>query len=367
VTGAVEQQINEPGLGYSYSADKVVEKNGEKFTGAEDAKKKLTDLAYSMCTYTWAEQEAVGSLFFMVGGINSVNPFDARVMKNEPGIYRNIFTESKPLLHAPTYVEKAVFNSNHQPFDFDGYDDIYIDFNGSMAFFDSRWMELLDSKLRAAFVMGGVYADGTPPLTMSSIPNVLNRFTCSTMNQLYEPSKTALFFEYLASHNIPCFLVANNTVASMGKKNSPVSFLEKNSLAREGTDFLVAAARAYYAENDEKDKAEFKPFDMYTAVAVGQFLDRAMPHLKHMTLYYDDKYGISLVAAAGLSAAQAVANHIQGLEAKMAALNGNPVLTPGFVAEIEFFKGLNLDALKLVEVYNLEFEGKTGDKALRVI
>ena len=79
--------------------------------------------------------------------------------------------------------------------------------------------------------MGGVYADAAP-LTMPSLPGVLNRFSrcnlfniahsspltltfplSATMNQLYHPARTAAFFNMLAkSSNIPVFTVTNNVV-----------------------------------------------------------------------------------------------------------------------------------------------------------
>ena len=61
------------------------------------------------------------------------------------------------------------------------YSEIYLDFNGSMAFLNGYWTELLGEvagagKIRGVFVMGGVRSD-TKPMTMPSIPNVLNRFS----------------------------------------------------------------------------------------------------------------------------------------------------------------------------------------------
>ena len=91
--------------------------------------------------------------------------------------------------------------------------------------------------------MGGVYADSTP-MTMPSIPNVLNRFSrwpafsslhhskiclmqhctkcmlfvhgSATMNQLYHPARTAAFFQFLGENSkIPVFAVTNNVVQDL--------------------------------------------------------------------------------------------------------------------------------------------------------
>ena len=62
-----------------------------------------------------------------------------------------------------------------------------MDFSGSASFFTKPTEVALaarSDRIRAAFIMGGVFSDA-PPLTMSSIPGVLNRFSCATMNQLY--------------------------------------------------------------------------------------------------------------------------------------------------------------------------------------
>ncbi len=61
------------------------------------------------------------------------------------------------------------------------YSNIYLDFNGSMAFLNKDWIERLGAataanRVKGVFVMGGVRSD-SKPMTMPSIPNVLNRFS----------------------------------------------------------------------------------------------------------------------------------------------------------------------------------------------
>ena len=106
--------------------------------------------------------------------------------------------------------------------------------------------------------MGGVLADATP-MTMPSLPNILNRFSrllnvessslsitvfdrvwnSATMNQLYHPRRTASFFAVLEKNSkIPVFTITNNVVhdlttfADQEKKQKTLegveSFLKSN-------------------------------------------------------------------------------------------------------------------------------------------
>ena len=66
------------------------------------------------------------------------------------------------------------------------YTDIYLDFNGSMAFLNENWTDRLGvaaaaGKMKGVFVMGGVRSD-SKPMTMPSIPDVLNRFSRCTIH-----------------------------------------------------------------------------------------------------------------------------------------------------------------------------------------
>ncbi len=171
-------------------------------------KSAMTDLAFCMARDVWLDLPAVGrgSCFFCIGGVNAINPFSATAVKNEIVVFADTIKEGLPTEPIPAD-EGAVYSMDgvRQPeLDLTAYDEIYIDFNGSMAFFGEEWQRRLCDpaiarkvqpaskedhhisaiacllsrllQIRGVFVMGGVYADATP-MTMPSIPNVLNRFS----------------------------------------------------------------------------------------------------------------------------------------------------------------------------------------------
>jgi len=94
---------------------------------------------------------------------------------------------------------------------------MYMDFNGSAAFFNDHFQNLLEphkSKLQALLVMGGVLSDEVPQ-TMVAGPR-LNRFSASTMNQFYHPEGTKKLLDFFKSLNI--YILSNNAVSVMKSK-----------------------------------------------------------------------------------------------------------------------------------------------------
>jgi len=256
----------------------------------------MTDLAFIMANRVWNEVETEegvtkGRLFFAIGGVNDVNPFSGKAVKNEVYVYTSGENKSndKPLLTAedirvhghiePT--EGNVYSSDGSKVDLDlaAYGAVYMDFNGSMALFSSAWERNLDKlatekKLKGVFVMGGVLAEAAP-LTMPSIPGVLNRFSSATMNQLYHPARTASFFDLLARHpEVPVFTVTNNAVGDLLTMNSSKektmegvwAFMDSNGLMG---DFLRLVAKAHYESRYSPPR---KAYDFYTSLALCRLL-----------------------------------------------------------------------------------------------
>ena len=154
--------------------------------------------------------KSIPTLTYFRGGVNSINPFSITSIKNELGLYGKIvFPDTnvfKNKINASTfkkidakYVEK--------------YEDIFIDMNGSMAWYPDFIENLGDkaqdfkNKVRKVFVMGGVETRSID--TMMAMPGILNRLTYSTMNQLYHPEGTDLFFENFQDRLV---FVTNNEV-----------------------------------------------------------------------------------------------------------------------------------------------------------
>jgi hypothetical protein len=147
-------------------------------------------------------------------------------------------------------------------------------------------------QIKACFVMGGVLADAVP-LTISSA--MLNRFSCTTMNQLYHPSNTAALFDFLAKHAIPTFVVSNNAVHQLdaGSENTDwITFIRNNAFS---SFFLKHAAHCYY--NSSYFPPPRKAFDYYTAMALAKHIERKGITGPRKKLYYENKYGITWIAA----------------------------------------------------------------------
>jgi hypothetical protein len=246
-----------------------------------------------------------GILHFCIGGINEVNPFSHRSLKNEVFVYASVVKDHagsekvfKLRQHESLTSDTKVINNC---FDLlNGRTSIYIDFNGSMAFLDSLWEEkLCDFKkcIKGVFVLGGVMAD-SPPLTMPPIKGVLNRFSCATMNQLYAPSRTASFFSLMGTCGVPIYVVPNNAVSDLcsgdvKRETRPWNgFLKENSL---DISVLNDMADLFYTS---RYNPPVKAFDFYTALALTRFMrnSSSLP-FSLSKLYFDDVYGVSLISS----------------------------------------------------------------------
>ena len=318
---------NNPGLGYRYSATEVLKSTGqmhpraieyEKYfegckqteLGGENERMKsaLTDLAFCMAVQVWKEACSQGRLLFHIGGINSVNPFSETAIKNEVLVYAPLVQCSRPFLDAQqgqTYDTER----NKICLNISGYSDIYLDFNGSMAFWNEEWATLLSEKraaksLRGVFIMGGVY-DDKEPVTSPPIPGKLNRFSSATMNQLYHPECAASFFRFVEQHGVQAFIVTNNSVRDLTTTNSVTKaktyegierFLDANGL--QGT-YLRSFAKVHYESIYNPPR---KPFDMYTARALTMWLkskdlntEESLCSHKRF-LFYSNVFGICIVS-----------------------------------------------------------------------
>ena len=318
----IEDERNKLGLGYRYSSEKVFEvasstpkyeKFMKKYSSIQDCNKRMktamTDMAHFIVNNVWKEssaprdKEQLGKLVFYIGGINAVNPFSDTAVKNELVVFSDSALEDCPSLDT-TEVKCVDQNGSKYNLNLECYDQIYVDFNGSMAFFSEEselyiqmTQQSIIKKICAAFIMGGISAEETPK-TMPSIAGRLNRFSCATMNQLYHPENTARFFQFLSSNNIPAFVVTNNVVPDLtkltsGKTSDAVNaYLKAQHLDHE---FLSGLAHAYY-ENPH-GPPPCKPFDHFVAVALARYIEgerfRSAPR---KWLFYCCRYGVAIVS-----------------------------------------------------------------------
>ena len=351
--GALEKTtLQAPGMGYRYGVQDVIKATRYKFGSAAIHKeafndytsilkkytttpdvnmghhvfwKALTHLAFFLAVKVWDEAAATGRLFFRIGGINTVNPFAALVIKNELFVYATLAKKNGYLEAVDGFLRKHMQIYPGDTFDKDFnevFDDpiaraasIYVDFSGSASFFTKPTEVALaahSDKIRAAFIMGGVFSDA-PPLTMPSIPGVLNRFSCATMNQLYSPNLTAALFYFLKRHKIPTFTVCNNAVEDLATfadadKTQKTdagweTFLRANGI---GGAFLVELARTYYNAPFGPPR---KPFDFYTAKSLVDHLRGSFLPSPNKFLHFNPTYGVTLVGPSA-TATEAVASYV---------------------------------------------------------
>ena len=319
-----------PGLGYKYCTNQILDRKErcpvpdgyfrflDKYRHGENSeslansggmmKDAMTDLAFGMANEIWSETETAagkGNLFFCIGGINAVNPFSETAIKNEILVYHSLLNQ--PLRSIPT---KQGLIYNHQgvccELDFKSYGEIYMDFNGSLAFWDDSWVHRLSeacvvSKIRGVFIMGGVLSDADP-ITLPSIPKILNRFSSATMNQLYHPQNAADFFAFIDSYKIPSYIVTNNAVGDISTFQADQrtksfdgiqKFIVSNGLTGK---FLEQLAKAHYESVYNPPR---KPFDYYTAIALVAAMESSSSKLEQFgvkVLYYSNVYGMCVVS-----------------------------------------------------------------------
>ena len=356
-----------PGLGYSYPASSLVPKGAEKpaFVDGNDAHQKLTNYGYTMAKGVWEEVGTKGALFFQIGGVNSINPFSSKAIKIEPVVYEKALTggvtDISQLGCKGRCTEGTVFTTDGQvtrDFSLNKYDEIYMDFCGSVAFLTDDWLKQLEAvagKIKGVFIMGGVRADVVPE-TLSAMPGILNRFSCATMNQLYHAENSAKFFNFLEQHNpredlrgntmnhgptFPVYIVTNNAVPAFKDVPDLEAFLDANDLKG---PFLRSLEVAYYQSPYAPPKKQ--AFDFYTAKALTTALSGSIPKFERKNIYYDDDYGVTLVAPQTLANSNSVlATFDKKLDDKITFAKGIPPLAgaiPGLEKEKEVIKGLTL-------------------------
>ena len=388
-----EWAAKNPGLGYKYGAKQVLNREDRQAStvpasysrfisryrtpsGRDDngvMKQALTDLAFEMVTKIWKEAKPRGHLFFYIGGINVINPFSETAIKDEVLIFSDLLSDEVASL--PTE-QGTVFNEAGESVEFlpSEYKEIYMDFNGSLAFWDESWTNKMShsltvGKIRGVFVMGGVLTD-REPVTMASIPNVLNRFSSATMNQLYHPQNAADFFAFLEQCKINTFVVTNNVVSDLTtfadderkqKTNQGVeTFLATNNLRGQ---YLRQAALAYYSSTHSGAR---KPFDFYVAFALCKYMDEVAQNqplsdignrmkCSNKVAYYSNVYGITCVSSQD-SWDAARAEYIASVSTLVAHTGDNARENTRailFRAEVEQMKAI--DRASSLAVYELHF------------
>jgi hypothetical protein len=267
-------------------------------------------------------------LKFCKGGINSVNPFSVNQIKNEFEVYGPVIANS---LLETDKLKTAIsdyfteINANKIVDICKNAKNIYIDMNGSMAWYNAiirnefENKELKD-KVQGVFVMGGVLSYSQVN-TMGAGPT-LNRLSCATMNQLYHAKNTGAFFK---TYNDKLYFITNNEI------NANFTYLTENRIYPQKQTYAYDSFQDSFQDrmsnlnlipNDKEHKVfqlfdafykkrpgDRKPFDVISALALVQFIDKNgqiyLPLINNETdnrklpLIYDDTYGITILGPMG--------------------------------------------------------------------
>jgi hypothetical protein len=118
-------------------------------------KSAMTDIAFAITQKVWVDLSAEnrGELFFCIGGVNAINPFSAAKVKNEVAVYVDALDNTPERICPEEGAVYAMDGSRRKNgLDFSSYDEIFMDFNGSMAFFSDAWRQRLSDSAVASKV-----------------------------------------------------------------------------------------------------------------------------------------------------------------------------------------------------------------------
>jgi hypothetical protein len=278
----------------------------------------LTDVAFHLTSATWkGEVNNVRQFFFCVGGVNDINPYSSAEVFNEVYIYAPALNGVKPLgsCSADFLVDANIAEHDIDNF-LQGYEKIYMDFNGSAAFFGSKWHTRLlgcirRNQLKAFFVQGGVLAYEEPH-TLPRTRNKINRMGCATMNQLYSPAKTSNLLRLMEENVVPVFIVPNNSVENL--QDRWTIFMQENKV-----DYSPLSNYTELFYNSTFHLAP-KPYDFYSALALVEYIKSGDLFLFSYpkTLFFNSTYGISLLHEDGTSWDDARLDYIANMRKKVA-------------------------------------------------
>lgn len=297
---------NEQGLGFNYR--QPIEHSAES----------LCQLCYTIVKCIWDENTTGGNLYFIQskgsdgGGYiyNKINPFGS-ILNSEFEVYKDV--EYTNVSYVKTDVGEIAINA---------YEEIYMDGNGSFAFYDAKsnpetnlkgWFDTLKSasKLKAISLMAGVEMskDLPNPVTLGPMPGMINRLAEATMNQVYSPQGFKDFIEdFKDANGVNWYITTNNEVnrtANYHIKDNPrfpagdaknaldTLVSELGSLVSDENSMLRKVVNSYYALGSDKRKL----FDVMSSLTLtkliyGQTLPSASVTAR---MYTEPKYGVTLV------------------------------------------------------------------------
>lgn len=267
---------------------------GIGITEPDELYHKMNELAYKMCYHIWNSIEGDMKFIFVNGGINQLNPFSINKLKNEIKVY-NI-----PEIEVPE--KDKHFDRTQLLTDFirnlTVNDEIYMDMNGSFAFYDihvNREVYLNDftffNCIKALSIMGGVYNSS---LVKTYSVSFINRLSSATMNQYYHPYNTEDFLSKLVSNNPNCkiFIVSNNYINDVFVWSDKEKFITDMKEWNLLNDNYLEFFNAYY-----KNETKYKPFDIVSTMALINAIKNPNYHLltKKTKFLFSKIFGLTII------------------------------------------------------------------------
>ena len=393
---------NDEGLGYKYSAEKLFAFQNTKINEIfndpiNTLQSKMKNLAKIMCRRIWDSIPSAShvDLIFIDGGINEINPFSIDTIKNEFDVYSSTLIKNPDVVsyNGANFTSKPNVVGCSECFKEMGLDewknlvlrnnaDIYMDMNGSMAFYDYRFKELVDAgRVKSVTIMGGVLS--YEMVQTLSTTSFLNRFSSATMNQLYAPTKTSKFFADIivanAKNAIHVYVVSNNeinknfTYSGNTRDLALSTFITKMEelgllLPNSPKNIMTQLFKAFYTAKTNSGflvPIPFKPFDVLSAWE----LVKRIPIVSN----YDPKHNLTFIPWYGSTIISKTdcENPVQdfidkGLQLKVIELNKKLELdrTSAFITsalegienERQALKTSNINTTQIIPIINVEYD-----------
>jgi hypothetical protein len=220
-------------------------------------------LAQSIWNNTQVQGRNV-DLKFTIGGINTFNGFSIGVYKNELAVYEDVVTKIINNKSQKIIIHQFINNSLQWLVDNAvNYDHIYMDMNGSMAWYNLKNIFLvrtLYTKLRGVYIMGGM----PPPSDenydkVSDFPPFMSRKVSSTFNQLYAPEQTANFLRDLHP-TIPIYIISNATCNLAANFNVLIKDPKYEYSYANGVEMCIAVLQKLNVLTNENDINAYRNF-----------------------------------------------------------------------------------------------------------
>lgn len=237
-------------------------------------------------------------IIFCLGGVNSFNPFSAEAIKDENMVYGPVcmdYYRTNVTTNFANAVKMSLEGIKDSVYSIcDSYKSIYIDMNGSMAWYKQAFSTETKEKVKAVFVMGGVL-NYSQVNTLGSNP-FLNRLSCATMNQLYHGERTGNFFNDFRDK---LYFITNNEINNNFNYTNPSDtydlFTEQMDtiglIPTEQNHIIRKCFDAYYFSRP-RDR---KPFDVISSFALVKHMSNAISISQTLNLTFDRKYGITIL------------------------------------------------------------------------